>query len=117
VLISSVLFGLAHVANPSASVVSTLGIVGAGLLFSWMYLATGRLWLPMAFHWSWNFAQGPLFGFPVSGYAGEGLLSVVVRGPAWVTGGEFGPEAGALGLLAEVAAALAILAWYRARAR
>jgi len=117
VLISSVLFGLAHLANPSASAVSTAGIVCAGLLFSWMYLATGRLWLPIAFHWSWNFAQGPLFGFPVSGYAGDGLVSVDVSGPPWVTGGEFGPEAGALGILAELVAALAILAWYRARAR
>jgi uncharacterized protein len=115
VLISSGLFGLAHVANPAASAVSTLGIVCAGLMFAWMYLVTGRLWLPIAFHWSWNFAQGPLFGFPVSGYDGNGLLTVVVSGPPWVTGGAFGPEAGALGPLAELVAALAILARYRVR--
>jgi membrane protease YdiL (CAAX protease family) len=117
VLVSSLLFGVAHVANPGASVIPTVGIVGAGLMFAWLYLATGRLWLPIAFHWSWNFAQGPLFGFPVSGYAGDGLVSVAASGPPWVTGGAFGPEAGALGLLAEVVAALTVFAWYRTRAR
>jgi membrane protease YdiL (CAAX protease family) len=114
VLGSSVIFAVLHGANPDASPLAVVGLLAAGLLLAWGYLATGRLWLPIALHWSWNFAQGPLFGFPVSGLHSEALLAVSVVGPEWITGGGFGPEAGLIGLLAEGIGAGTILAWRRA---
>jgi membrane protease YdiL (CAAX protease family) len=113
---SSGVFGLLHVANPHASGFAVAGVTAAGLVFAWAYLATGRLWLPIAFHLSWNFAQGPLFGFPVSGLPSGGLLAVQVSGPVWATGGAFGPEAGLLGMGATLVAAALIAAWRRADA-
>jgi hypothetical protein len=61
----------------------------------------------MGMHAGWNFFQGPIFGFSVSGLTTESLLHHSLTGKTWITGGEFGPEAGiavvpviCLGLLA-----------------
>jgi hypothetical protein len=61
------------------------------------YLATRQLWLPMALHFSWNFVQGAVLSFPVSGLASTGLLVTTTQGNPLVTGGAFGPEGGLLG--------------------
>ncbi len=112
---SSVVFATLHSFNPNATPVAISFLVVAGLVLALGYFVTGRLWLPIAFHWSWNFAQGPLFGFPVSGLPGDSLLAVTPVGPAWATGGAFGPEAGCVGLAAELVVAAIILGWWRAR--
>ena len=112
---SSLVFAALHSLNPNVSLIAIGFLVVAGLTLAWGYFATGRLWLPMAFHWSWNLAQGPLFGFPVSGLPVDGVLAVTPTGPDWATGGAFGPEAGLVGLLAEAVVAGIIYAWWRAR--
>lgn len=114
--VSSAVFGLLHTLNPNASPVAVVAIMVAGLLFAWAYVASGRLWLPIGLHWSWNVAQGPLFGFPVSGMAADGLLAATVSGPAWATGGAFGPEAGLVGLLA-MGAVAGLIGWWRGVSR
>jgi hypothetical protein len=56
------------------------------------------LWLPLALHWSWNWAQASLLGFPVSGIeriAPAPLLQAMNLGPEWLTGGAYGIEGGA----------------------
>ncbi|HLH23699.1 MAG TPA: type II CAAX endopeptidase family protein [Chloroflexota bacterium] len=113
---SSLLFAAMHSLNPNATPVAIACLVVAGLALAWGFFATGRLWLPIALHWSWNLAQGPLFGFPVSGVPDAAILAVTSSGPAWATGGAFGPEASVLGLLAEVLLILVILGWRRAGA-
>jgi uncharacterized protein len=101
VLVSSLLFSLGHLLNPGAGLVSSLGLFSAGLLFAVAYLVTRRLWLPMGLHLSWNFFQGPIFGFPVSGLETPALFRLEAIGPAELTGGEFGPEASLLALAAD----------------
>ena len=91
---SAAVFSLLHAFNPGFGLTALLGLFLAGLLFAQAYLVTRQLWLPIALHLSWNFSEGPLFGFPVSGLPGEGLLTVRPTGPEVVTGGPFGPEAG-----------------------
>lgn len=85
-----------HSLNPGASFAGFLGTTSAGLLLGYGYLVTGRLWLPIAFHFAWNFAEGTLFSFPVSGAGFPGLLVHKYSGPMVWTGGTFGPEAGIL---------------------
>ncbi|MDH7486940.1 MAG: CPBP family intramembrane metalloprotease [Anaerolineae bacterium] len=100
VVISSAVFGLLHLGNPYASWISTANIAVAGVFLAAGYLVTRSLWLPIGLHFGWNFFQGTVFGFPVSGTDGFHLIRQTVAGPAWITGGPFGPEAGITGLVA-----------------
>jgi membrane protease YdiL (CAAX protease family) len=94
---SSLLFGLFHGLNPNVTWLALLNIFLAGVLMGLGYLATRQLWLPMALHFSWNFVQGAVLSFPVSGLASTGLLVTTTQGNPLVTGGAFGPEGGLLG--------------------
>jgi membrane protease YdiL (CAAX protease family) len=94
VFISSSVFGVLHLGNPHATWVSALGILFAGLFLSYGYLATRQLWLPIGLHIGWNFFEGLVYGFPVSGLDVYHLTRITVTGPDVWTGGEFGPEAG-----------------------
>ena len=93
---SGVLFGLAHIANPHATVWSALAIgIEAGPLLAAAYMLTRRLWLPIGIHAAWNYTQGAVFGVAVSGGKMTGLFHGTMRGPEWLSGGEFGAEASA----------------------
>ncbi|HET9907834.1 MAG TPA: type II CAAX endopeptidase family protein [Anaerolineales bacterium] len=94
VVISSAVFALLHLANPSASWVSTTGIFFAGIFLAYGYIRTKQLWLPIGLHIGWNFCEGVVFGFPVSGTETYKLTRIEVTGPEIWTGGAFGPEAG-----------------------
>ncbi len=107
-LISSAIFGMLHLANPNATWLSAVGIFFAGLLLGFGYLRTGQLWLSIGMHIGWNFFEGVVFGFPVSGLETYQLLRTTVQGPTVWTGGAFGPEAGLIVLPAILAAALLV---------
>ena len=96
VLLSSVWFGIAHLANPNtdAKFSVAIGIFLAGVFLAYGYLSTNQLWLPIGLHLGWNFFEGVVFGFPVSGLDIYRLIRITVDGPVLWTGGAFGPEAG-----------------------
>ncbi len=111
-IISSVLFGLTHAANPGATPVSTVAIaLEAGALLGIAYSASRGLWLPIGLHFGWNFAEGGIFGTVVSGHESHGLIESQLSGPTLVTGGTFGPEAGVIALAVCLAATVAIGIW------
>ena len=94
VVISSAVFGILHLGNPNATWVSAAGIFFAGIYLAYGYIRTKQLWLPIGLHIGWNFFEGVVFGFPVSGLDIYALLRIKVSGPVLWTGGAFGPEAG-----------------------
>ena len=110
---SSILFGLFHGLNPNVTWWGLFNIFLAGALLAGCYLATRQLWLPVAFHFSWNFFQGPILSFPVSGMSTSGLLLTEITGNPLITGGPFGPEAGLIGTFALVIGLLILWAWHR----
>jgi len=115
VVISSSLFGLAHLGNPNATWVSAAGIFFAGVFLAYGFLRTGQLWLSIGLHIGWNFFEGVIFGFPVSGLDIYHLIRLQIQGPVIWTGGAFGPEAGLIVLPAIGIGAVLIYFYTRGR--
>ena len=94
-IISALIFGFIHLPNNGATWWSSLAIsIEAGLMLAAAYKWSGTLWLPIGIHWAWNYVQGNIFGFAVSGTnAGESVIVTTTNGPDIITGGVFGPEA------------------------
>lgn len=91
-------FAYGHWDNPgmagATKAWATLNIALAALLLGLCWRRTGSLALPIGVHLGWNWTQGNLLGFGVSGNASDGWWSPVFHGrPAWLTGGTFGLEA------------------------
>ena len=98
-VVSALFFGAAHIANPGATLWSSAAIaIEAGLLFGMIYHLTRSLPLCMGLHAAWNFAQGTIYGIPVSGTPADGWLVSTRSGPDWLSGGVFGAEASVIAL-------------------
>jgi hypothetical protein len=93
-VVTSTLFGLAHMGNPNATWFSSFSIaMEAGVLLGGAYMLTRSLWMPIGLHAAWNFAEGYIFDVPVSGQPAQGLVTAKLSGPALLSGGPFGLEA------------------------
>ncbi len=98
--VSAVAFLLFHIWNPNLTPVGILNLFLAGLLLGVSYVRDQQLAFPIGLHLSWNFAQGPIFGYNVSGLSlNKGALfqswtsgSDLEKAPSYVTGGDFGLE-------------------------
>ena len=109
-ILTSALFGVAHLGNPHASWISTVNIFFAGIMLSLGFIYSGEAALSIGLHFTWNFVQGVIFGFPISGTISQAnLIRIEQNGPDLLTGGLFGPEAGLVGLLAMSVGSLAII--------
>ena len=93
---SSLLFGLAHLGNPGATLWAALAItLASGWLFGMAYAYHQTIWVPIGMHWAWNYLEGGVFGCAVSGAPldYQPLITPRISGPDILTGGAFGPEA------------------------
>ena len=107
--LSSAIFSIMHLGNPNSTWASTLGLLAAGYFMAYGWVRTRRLWLSIGLHIGWNFFEGPVFGFPVSGLGVTHLIRQSIDGPVLITGGAFGPEAGLV--ILPVIALSAALIW------
>lgn len=99
-LLSALFFGIVHLGNENASMLSSLAItLEAGILLGAAYILTRSVWLAVGIHFAWNFSQGGIFGMPVSGVTVKGFVNARLDGPTWFTGGEFGPEGSAVAVI------------------
>ena len=113
IVVSSVLFALAHGANPSIGIFALINIFLAGILLGIAYLRTLSLWFVTAVHMGWNWTMATLFDLPVSGLQmfDTPLYQPAVGGPAWWSGATFGPEGGLVGTIGFGVALLLTLRW------
>lgn len=93
-VLPAALFALLHAANPNVSVIGLVNIFLIALLFAYMFIVTGSLWMPIGYHITWNFVQGNVLGLNVSGLTTNSVVTTRVSGNALWTGGAFGAEGG-----------------------
>ncbi|MCP1310758.1 CPBP family intramembrane glutamic endopeptidase [Paenibacillus tyrfis] len=117
-MLSAMLFALIHLGNNDVSALAVFNIFLIGLLFSYMFTITGSLWMPIGYHLAWNYAQGSLYGLAVSGNDVNGVfVASFQKHLGWLTGGDFGPEAGLLDTGMSVLCFMVLYAWNRKRQR
>jgi len=92
--ISSSLFGILHLGNAGVTFLSVLNIILDGVLAALLFIYTDSIWLVVAQHGTWNYVQGNLLGFQVSGTGADASIFsfTMGSGPDWLTGGAFGAE-------------------------
>ena len=100
-IVTSMVFGLLHAANPGANASSILAVIVAGFFLGAILLATGSLYAAGAAHFAWNWVMMGALHTPVSGLQTVNPdYNVVDAGPDWLTGGRWGPESGLLAVVA-----------------
>ena len=111
VLISALLFSVLHAANAGVTVLSILNVFLFGVFLGLYVIRTGSVVGATAIHAAWNFAEGQIFGCPVSGFASfSGLFTVTSDASRSVTnGGAFGPEGGLAATMVLMLALIAVI--------
>ncbi len=112
--LSATLFSLVHIANPNFDFLSFINILLAGILLGSSYIYTRNLCFPIALHWFWNWIQGPVLGYEVSGNKFcDGLLTLYLLETNLINGGAFGFEGSILCTVLMVAGTAVILKMFR----
>ena len=110
--LSSVMFGLVHLNNPDATALGLASNTLGGVMYGVAFVRTGRVWMPVGLHTAWNWMQGPVFGFNVSGASewSDKLIHQVAVGPELITGGVYGESSVVVIAFRFVVIALVVLA-------
>lgn len=94
VFFSALIFSLMHSLNAGIGLIPYINLILVGVLFSYMYLKSGNIWMCIGFHITWNYFQGYVFGFKVSGNDSTGIITTNYNTNNIFNGGAFGPEGG-----------------------
>lgn len=109
IAVSSIIFASMHLFNSSISLISLLNIFLVGVILALLYLKNMNLSVPIGLHLSWNFMQGPVFGFSVSGFVTESIFKIKSKSGSDFSFSGFGLEGS---LIITVVFSLAILYSY-----
>jgi len=107
---SALIFTLFHISNPGINILAIVNIFLAGLLLGINYIFTKNLWYSLLFHFAWNFYQGSILGYKVSGISFQPLLAQQLTGQSIMTGGTFGFE-GSVVTSVLTLISISLLAW------
>lgn len=112
----ALLFAAGHWGNPgmqgSTEVVASLDLGLGAIMLGLAWLRTRSLALPVGLHLGWNWMQGHVLGFGVSGFDYVGWYQPQFLGrPQWLTGGEFGPESSVFAVLVDLVMIALLWKW------
>lgn len=110
-IVSSILFSLAHGFNPNIDLFSLFNLFLAGILLGISYIYTRNLWFPIALHLSWNLFQA-LLGFSVSGQETYSIIEFKIKDENLINGGAFGFEGSYLSIIAQIITIIGIGIYY-----
>lgn len=113
IIVSALVFSALHAGNPGVGLLPFVNIALVGILFAYMYLKSGNIWMSIGYHITWNYFQGNIFGFKVSGLDMGSLLATNLGSNKVITGGSFGPEGGIVVTLVILLGFVFIKMYYR----
>ena len=111
-LISAMIFSVLHSLNPNISFLAIINLMLAGIILGSSYIFTRNLWFPISLHLFWNFFQGPVLGYSVSGLKIDSIFKVTVFGNTSVNGGQFGFEGSIVCTILLIPAIIMIMVYY-----
>jgi hypothetical protein len=106
-------------ASTQEMVATMASVVLTGAFWTLVFVHSRNLWVTAANHAAWNFTI-ILSGVPLSGieeWRGHALFASEYRGPAWLTGGVFGPEDSVLTMMMVAMSLAGMLYWASAKHR
>lgn len=113
---TSIVFGLLHLRNPGADPETITAVVIAGFFLGTILLVTESLYAAWMAHFAWNWTMAAGLHTSVSGLGVTAPnYHVVNNGPAWLTGGSWGPEGGVAAALGMFVFLFYLHARYRER--
>jgi membrane protease YdiL (CAAX protease family) len=91
---TAIVFALMHAFNGGiwTSPIPIINLLLAGTIFGIARHLSGGLWMPIGMHLSWNFLQGNVYGFRVSGMSVQPLIHAEPTMNSVLSGGNFGAE-------------------------
>ncbi len=99
-ILVTLLFTLGRGADVPSTPGSILSTLVLGFVLATAYLRTRALWVGWGLHFAWSATTAVLFGLPVGGLTQfSPVISTYSVGPAWLTGGGYGPEGSAVAVL------------------
>ncbi|MEO6172913.1 MAG: CPBP family intramembrane glutamic endopeptidase, partial [Arenimonas sp.] len=112
----ALLFALGHWDNPgmqgATKILASIDLALAAVMMGLAYLRTRSLALPIGLHLGWNWTQGHVLGFGVSGIDATGWFHPIFQGmPQWLTGGDFGPESSVFAVMADLVVVILLWKW------
>ena len=110
--ISSALFALLHIFNPEIDFLPMLNLLLAGMLLGASYLYTKNLCFPISLHLFWNWIQGPVLGYEVSGNNFiSSMLTLHLPEDNVLNGGAFGFEGSLICTVLMIVLTILIVWW------
>nr|WP_312290817.1 type II CAAX endopeptidase family protein [Clostridium chromiireducens] len=94
IIVSSIIFALMHSLNQGISLIAYLNLFLFGLSMGYVFIKTKNIWISIGYHITWNYFQGDIFGFLVSGISTNSIYNIKTVTPNLINGGSFGPEGG-----------------------
>lgn len=93
-IVSSIIFAAMHLGNSAIGIIPLINLFLIGIAFGYMFMKSSNIWMPIGFHISWNYFQGYIWGFEVSGNVVDGMYKIQTVNDSILNGGAFGAEGG-----------------------